>query len=71
MPAARNFIFGVLVASALVAPTLAGMSVAAPGENALAVFAAARSKVEVQVSNSVQALGAALVGWIAREAATL
>lgn len=71
MPARRHFAFGVVVAAVLIAPTLAGMSAAAPGENALAVFAAARSQIEAQVSTSVQMLAANLADWIAREAAKL
>lgn len=66
MAAYRNFVLGVILGAALVAPTSAYMAVPAQGENALAAFAAARTAIETELSASATSIGTDLVRWVAR-----
>ena len=63
MSGLRNFVLGLLVGVALVIPT----AFAASDENALAIFATARSQIEAQVSSSAMAFAGGVVHWIVRE----
>ncbi|HWA91488.1 MAG TPA: hypothetical protein VG889_15735 [Rhizomicrobium sp.] len=63
MSAIRNFVLGVLVGVALVVPT----TLSAPGENALELFASARSEVEARVATSARATAAGVAQWVARQ----
>jgi hypothetical protein len=66
MAAYRNFVLGVILGAALVAPTSAYMAVPAQGENALAAFASARADVETRLSASAYSAGTDILRWVAR-----
>ena len=60
----RNFLLGVVLGAALVAPTAAHIAAPAQGDNALAVFAAVRAEAETRVSASAASIGSGVLRWL-------